>query len=117
MKSSPVSYLLALLVASCVMLPATLAAKGTTNAQSIAKIILTSNGTVQVYGVSNWSNPDKCKSAAYAILKPAHKFYREQYATLLNAHAQQLDVKLQVKGCVLFGGKTRPIIAGTISMF
>lgn len=117
MKSSPASYLLALLLAALVMLPATLAASGTTTAQSISQIILTSGGTVQVFGTSDWKNPDKCASSAYAILRPGHKFYREQYATLLNAHAQQLDVKLQVKGCARFGGKTRPVIIGTISKF
>ena len=88
-------------------------AAGTTNIQLVKKLSLQSSGAVYVYGTKAWfKRVRKCNKTDFVVLLPGHKFYRETYAALLIARAQQIKVSLKVSGCAKAGGKTRQVISG-----
>jgi len=87
-------------------------AAGNSQAQKLKKVALQPNGNVFVHGERAWRNPDSCKAKNYAVLKSDHAFYRENYALLLLAHAQDKGVVLRLSGCVKASGKKRPIVIG-----
>ena len=112
MKHLSKAMLVSVLVLSFVLRSGAASAAGNTQAQKLKKVSLQPDGSVFVYGRKVWRNPDGCEANAYAVLAQEHTFYRENYALLLLAHAQEKGVVLRVDGCVSAAGRERPVMVG-----
>lgn len=111
-RANTMNMFLVILTISLCLLPLATLAGGTTTRQEIKKLYLAPNGSVRIYGTVAWTNKDKCQSTAFGVLKSDHAYYKNLYAMLLVAHADNIKVALTVKGCVKTAGKTRPVVTG-----